>query len=146
MKKELKLTILLHPLMRLDPDILERIRSMEGELFEKVYYNLTREELIDMFDAHEFVISDGSGSCYEAIIRECKPLTVKGMRSVPSIETFNDDLEEEYFPFPEYHEIGSYSYDSEAFLKEYFSYLYTGNRKEVEKSGRNEILSLDFLI
>lgn len=146
LRKEIKLNILLHPLMRMDPKYLQEIQSLEGSLFETVYYNLSRSELIHVYDKHEFVISDGSGSCYEAMLRGCHPVAVHGMRNTTGDETFNEVLEEEYLPFPSYSEISRYpGFDSDAFLKRYAPYLHEYDYNDAIKVAREEIMSLPIL-
>lgn len=36
-------------------------------------------DLVDLYDEHEFIVTDGSGSVYEAISRGCKALTLEGL-------------------------------------------------------------------
>ncbi|MEC7839509.1 MAG: hypothetical protein VX777_05680 [Chlamydiota bacterium] len=146
LRKELKINILLHPLMRMEEKILKQIQDLEGTLFERVYYNLTKEELIQIYDQNEYIISDGSGSCYEAMVRGCKPLAVRGLRCIPNNEVFNETLDEEYLPFPSYDEINkNIFFDTDIFLQKHFSYLYKYTKQEAEKIAENEILSLDIL-
>jgi len=146
LKRELKLSIVLHPLMRMDEKVLHRIQGLEGTLFEKVYYNLSKGEIIDLYDQHEYIISDGSGSCYEAMVRGCKPLAVRGMRNIPSDEISNESLDEVYLPFPSYENISkNENFDSDFFLKTHFKYLYQYTKEEAEKIAEEEILTLDVL-
>lgn len=138
----LKLTIVLHPLMRLEPTIISEIKKYKGILFEEVYYNVTRDFIINLYDRHEFIVSDGSGSCYEALIRGCSPLAVRGVQSLPKEAGFNVQLPEEYFPFPEYTELKNAKFDTMNFLKKYFPYLYKFTQKEAEDIARKEILNI----
>lgn len=141
-----QLNILLHPLMRMDKRYLQEVKKLEGTLYQKAYFNLTREELVDVYDEHEYIVSDGSGSCYEAILRGCKPYAVHGMRSVTKDESFNEILDEEYFPFPSYELIGKEEYPSaDIFIDKYFPYVNTMNLKQAITLAQNEIFHLDFL-
>lgn len=145
LKQKVKVSILLHPLMRLHPASIEAIKKLEGELFEKVYYNLPRDELTPLYDEHEFIVSDGSGSCYEALIRGCMPYAVRGLRTVPIDEPFDEVLDEEYFPFPDYREIGKEKFkESAPFITRYFPYLNQYKVEEAEEIAKQEILELPF--
>lgn len=146
LKKELKVSLLLHPLMRMDEKYLAEIRAHEGSLFETIYYNIPRHELVNVYDKHEFVISDGSGSCYEAMARGCRPLAVRGLRNSTKDEPFNETLDEEYLPFPSYNEIASSPvYDNKVFLIKYFHYLYNFSYQEAVQIAAEEILTLPIL-
>jgi hypothetical protein len=41
--------------------------------------SVTRPEMIELFDTHEYIASDGSGSLYEAVARGCKAVTISGL-------------------------------------------------------------------
>jgi hypothetical protein len=60
--------------------LLDRLEELErtGMLssFSKV---VGRPELIKLFDESEFIVSEGSGSLYEAVARGCKALTISGI-------------------------------------------------------------------
>lgn len=143
LKKKFKLNILLHPLMRLDEKVFNQIKSLQGELLESIFYNLTKSELVDLYDQHEFIITDGSGSCYEAMLRGCKPLAVHQTKFIASEEKFNEILNEDYLPFPSYRE--SYlNFDYITFQKKYFEYLYKYSAQEAIAIAKEEILNVHF--
>jgi len=140
LNQELKVDLLLHPLMRLNKNYMKALSTLEGKLIGKIYYNLTRCELVNLYDQYEFVISNGSGSCYEAILRGCKPLSIKELRNTPNDVDINEELEDEYLPFPSYKEIASAPpFDSSAFIKRYFPYLEKYSAEEAKILAKNEV-------
>lgn len=138
--QEIKIDLLLHPLMRLNKNYMTALSSLEGTLIGKIHYNLNRSELVNLYDQYEFVISNGSGSCYEAMLRGCKPLSIKNLRNTPNDVGINEELENEYLPFPSYQEIASAPpFDSSAFIKRHFPYLERYNSEEAKILAKNEI-------
>lgn len=142
LSSHIKLSIVLHPLMRLDESIIKEVNKYRGSLFNEIHYNITREALIDLYDKHEFIVSDGSGTCYEGMIRGCSPLAVREMQSLPKEAGFNLTLPDEYFPFPNYDEIHKAKFNSEPFLRQYFPYLYEYTQKQAETIAKDEIIKI----
>lgn len=140
LKKKITVDLLMHPLMRLDQNYMKALQTLEGNLIGKIYYNLPRSELVNLYDQYEYVISNGSGSSYEAILRGCKPLSVRGLRNISNEVDYDEELEDVYLPFPSYEEIASHSpFDSAAFIARCFPYLQKYNAAEAKAIARNEI-------
>lgn len=138
-----RLSLLLHPLMRMNDSYLKRVLQLEGIAYEKAFYNLQRDELVDLYDSSEFIASDGSGSCYEAMARGCLPYAVRGLRSVTADESFNEELDFDYLPFPPFESIGEERYgESEEFLSRFFPYLTRFSPAEAEAIAKGEIDSI----
>lgn len=143
LSKKVPLNILLHPLTALNRDYFDKIKKMEGLYFQRVYHNLSHSELIDLYDEHENIVTDGSGSCYEAMVRGCNPYAIRTLRSVPRHEKFNETLEEEFLPFPDYREISERKYgENKEFLQRYYPYLEGCSLGEAEELATKEIASL----
>jgi len=146
LSQEVKLTIVIHPCTS-SQKFIEDIKAMEGGLVDKVFVSLPRDEMIELYDAHEFIITDGSGSCYEAMFRGCKPLAVRGLyKDHPNemaMQLRYDELEEEYFPFQSFEEISRYREKNWLpFLQNHFPYLYEYTYDEAKDIARKEILSV----
>lgn len=145
LKKELKLTIVLHPCTQ-SQSFIEWIQEMKGSLFEEVYFNLDRDKMMDLYDRHEFIITDGSGACYEAMIRGCKPLAVKDLyvdhRNDMAMQLYYDHLDDEYFPFQNYDELATYEkIENEKFLEYHYPFLYQFTYNEAKEIAKKEIRS-----
>ncbi len=66
---------------------------------------LTRDRLVHAYDRHEFIVSDGSGSLYEAVARGCKALFFDGMCYQQRKGTFQDPLENGCMPRTHFTEV-----------------------------------------
>lgn len=138
--KNLQVNLLLHPLMRLEQNYLKALYALEGNLIGKIYYNLPRSELINLYDQHEYIITDGSGTCYEAMLRGCKPLAIRGIKKKCLESHLLEELDEEYLPFPSYEEINSSaSFNSKSFIECHYPYLHQYSFTEAQKIAKNEI-------
>lgn len=145
LSKELSLTLVLHPCIS-SKLFIDNILSLEGSLLKKVYINLSREEMISLYDKNDFIITDGSGSCYEAMLRGCKPLAVRGLyrshQNDMAMQLYYDELEEEYFPFQSYNELVQYRhFDNTTFLKKHFPFLYEFSYEKAKEISKLEILN-----
>lgn len=146
LSKELRLTMVIHPCTD-SMDFIRKCQDLEGDLLNKVYVNLSRKALIDLFDAHQYVISDGSGSMYEAMIRGCQPIAIHNLygekeRESLAMSMVYDRLDEEYLPFPAYDEVSSWgTFDNEPYLQEMFPFLYQRSEGEAKAIVREEVLS-----
>jgi hypothetical protein len=146
LRKELKLTMVIHPCTNFSQWI-QQIKDLEGSLLEKVYVNIPRSELIGLFDESEYIITDGSGSCYEGMIRGCKPLAIRDLydgvnKRDSSMEMVYDQLEEEYFPFRSYRELKNYrDGEDNGFIQKMYPFLYEITKEEAKECVRQEVLS-----
>jgi hypothetical protein len=50
-------------------------------------------KMVELFDRSEFIVTDGSGSSYEAVSRGCKGLTLRGLRYQSGKDIFEAPLE-----------------------------------------------------
>lgn len=144
LKKDVKVSIVVHPCVNVLYYV-EAVKGMEGRLLEKVYYALPREEMLALYDQHEFIVTDGSGACYEAMMRGCKPLAVRDYyannQNDMAMPMFYDRLDEEFFPFQSYEELASYrTFPNDAYLHKMFPFLYEYSLQEAKEIGRKEIL------
>jgi len=84
LRNDFKIRVLFHPLIT-DNDFrngenLHRFKSNLESLDIKSSTQITSlEELVKIYDENEFILTDGSGSAYEAIIRGCKALSLTGL-------------------------------------------------------------------
>ncbi|MCY1013561.1 hypothetical protein OV079_50150 [Nannocystis pusilla] len=97
-RQGLSVTVLVHPVMLVDlpefrRDFFEMLR-LQGQR----WVTLRRHELVGLFDSAEYVVTDGSGSCYEAIARGCKALLVDGLPYQQGTGALAPALEEGYLP------------------------------------------------
>jgi hypothetical protein len=143
--QDLKLSFVIHPCTSSQKWI-EEVKKLEGNLIEKVYVAIPRSELITLFDEHEFVISDGSGSCYESLLRGCKQLAVHDLYDdIPPLnrgmEMVYDRLEEEFFPFRSYRDLKNYREgENDGFIEKMYPFLFNKTRAQAEEIVRQEIL------
>ncbi len=141
--KELELSIVLHPLTVHHPEFIQAIA--DHPQIKKVYFDLPRKEMISLYDAHEFIIFDGSGTGYEAMMRGCKPLLVTDLHYQKESETFHGALTGGYLPFQSYLELSQYkSFDNDAFLREHFPFLFQYSQQEAIAIAKSEIYQIDF--
>jgi hypothetical protein len=137
LSKELDITLLLHPLVKRFPAFVENLK------IKKYLIGCFRSEMINLYDAHEFVITDGSGSCYEALLRGCKPLRISSFSYHQNNQTLHAAIEEGYLPFQEYSSLSTYKlFDSEPFLDGLFPFLKQYSEKEAIEILKNEILQV----
>lgn len=84
LRDKFKITVLFHPMItpaNFKPASVAR--QMKDYLDKHMIRSLPAirelKELVNLYDEHEFILTDGSGSAYEAIVRGCKALTLDGL-------------------------------------------------------------------
>jgi len=143
LSKHFKVTLVVHPFVLVmgDHHYMERVREMSG--YERLYCDITRDEMVDLYDEHEYVVTDGSGTVYEAMIRGCKPLLVDDLPYQKNNLEFHAALEGGFLPFPNYREIYNLqTFDSDSFIEEYYPFLNQYSLEEAETIMKEEILAL----
>lgn len=144
LRRHVKVSLVVHPCVN-SPHYLEAIMRLEGHLLEKIYYNLSRDEMLILYDQHEFIVTDGSGACYEAMMRGCKSLAVRNYylrnQNDMAMPMYYDHLDDEFFPFQSYDEIANERpFSNEAFLRNMFPFLYQYTLPEAKAIAKKEIL------
>jgi hypothetical protein len=76
-KLDLKITVLTHASVdrafkSSRADIIRSTNELLSSRNVSTKLNVSLDELIDLYDCNEYIVTDGSGTCYEAIVRGCK--------------------------------------------------------------------------
>ncbi len=80
--QKMKIAVRFHPLVNvfLKPAVFEFRQQLRGMDIKIMFSeSSTIQSLVDLYDEYEFIVTDGSGSVYEAISRGCKALTLGGL-------------------------------------------------------------------
>ncbi|HOW58759.1 MAG TPA: hypothetical protein PLO78_03425 [Candidatus Omnitrophota bacterium] len=83
--KDFEIKIILHPLTFAPPlktteqPVSEFIKTLQKTQCHYMKGQNTLEDLVHLYDEHEFIVTDGSSTAYEAITRGCKALTIDGL-------------------------------------------------------------------
>lgn len=100
LSKELEVAVHLHPLISEKPQPLlikqpasALLNALQSVSVKRIVTQDAVEALIDLYDEHEFIITDGSGTAYEAIARGCKALTLEGLSYQTNKELFHSTFE-----------------------------------------------------
>ncbi|MFQ5730099.1 MAG: hypothetical protein ACE5GN_07040 [Waddliaceae bacterium] len=142
--KHLKLTLILHPRTADYPEETKILLEQKGKLFETITQDISRDKMLELFDQHEFIVTDGSGSCYEAMIRGCQPIAIDDMSYHEKDQPSHSVLKEGYLSFPNYRDPSFYgNFDCKKFLRQTFPFLDQYSLEEAKKIAVEEILSLD---
>lgn len=146
LSRELAVSLLIHPCCN-SLKWRKAMRAFKGGLLRELYENIPRDELIPLYDRHEFIATDGSGTCYEALLRGCKPLAIRDLYSAidpanMAMEMLYDQLEEEFFPFPSYLDLYEKSIPTqEPFIRKVYPFLTEMSKEEAMQQAKGEILS-----
>lgn len=98
LKKSLKITVNLHPntlnppLPTQQSPVIFLAALKEAGITEIVTQDST-DDMVRLYDAHEFILTDGSGTAYEAITRGCKALTLDGLSYQTNKKLFHSTFE-----------------------------------------------------
>lgn len=142
LSKQFTVTLVLHPLTAMmgGEKYIEAVRQMTG--YQHLHIDLPREAMIDLYDEHTFVVTDGSGSAYEALLRGCEPLLINDLSCQKNNGPFHAALEEGWLPFPNYREGEGASFDREMFLQKLYPFLSRYTHAEAKALMHREILAL----
>jgi len=84
LRRGLKVKVLYHPIIRSNDFRNRKPLLLLNEYLDK--HNIESQmgispikELVNLYDEYDFILTDGSGSVYEAIVRGCKALTLEGL-------------------------------------------------------------------
>jgi len=146
LRRHVKVSLVIHPCVNA-PHYIEYVKGLEGNLLEKVYYNLPRDQMLALYDQHEFIVTDGSGACYEGMMRGCKPLAVRDYyannQNDMAMPMYYDRLDDEFFPFQSYEDLADYRlFPTDSFLHKMFPFLYHYTSLEAKAIARQEILQV----
>lgn len=99
LSKNLKITTAnLHPITKEHLKSLKQPESLLlGALQNSNVKNITTQntiqDMVNLYDEHEFIVTDGSGTVYEAIARGCKALTLDGLSYQTNKDKFHHTAE-----------------------------------------------------
>lgn len=96
--KDLKVSVLVHPNTMEPPIKTERrpilfLKALRSAGISDVFTQDNLAELTNLYDEYEFIITDGSGTAYEAIARGCKGLTLDGLSYQANVGIYRSALE-----------------------------------------------------
>lgn len=99
LSKNLKVTTAnLHPITKehLDSSIQSAsllLDSLQNSTIGNITTQGPIQDMVNLYDAHEYIVTDGSGTAYEAVARGCKALTLDGLTYQSNKDKFHHTLE-----------------------------------------------------
>jgi len=96
--KNFEITANLHPNTLEPPQKTEQtgavfLAALKHAGVTKIGTQDSTEDMIRLYDRHEFILTDGSGTAYEAIARGCKALTLDGLSYQANRDVFHCTVE-----------------------------------------------------